>query len=201
MAKSKYETHVLPYLDKITEWAKAGATEKEIAGKLHVSPSTFKKYLADGRNGDARYSDFSDAYARACEEPDDQVEVSLYKLATGYTISLAKTFKVKRVDYDPDTGKRIREREELVTGYDETHVPANVQAQMFWLANRRRERWQYKPDKPDEDDRGGGVVVLSPVLAEAIPPDPSAGTAPGDFATVASGNGSGWPPEGAGREA
>ena len=31
MAQSKYETHVLPNLDKIIKWAKAGATAKESA--------------------------------------------------------------------------------------------------------------------------------------------------------------------------
>lgn len=164
MSKNKYETHVLPYLDKITAWVQAGATEKEIAEKLHISPSTLKKYLADGRNGDATYSDFSDAFARAREEPDDEVEAALYKLATGYTVTLAKTFKVKRVDYDPETGRKVGEHEELVVGYDETHVPANAQAQMFYLVNRRPERWEYKPEKKDEEDKGGGVVLLAPVM-------------------------------------
>ena len=64
MAQSKYETHVLPNLDKIIKWAKAGATAKEIAGKLHVAYSTFKKYLDLGRKGDGRYTDLSDAFVR-----------------------------------------------------------------------------------------------------------------------------------------
>ena len=48
MAKSKYETHVLPNLDKIIKWAKAGATAKEIAANLHIAYSTFRKYLDEG---------------------------------------------------------------------------------------------------------------------------------------------------------
>ena len=171
VAKSKYETHVLPYLEKIADWAKAGATAKEIAEKLHIAYSTFRKYLDDGENGDERYSALSAAFVRACEEPDNEVEAALFKLATGYTVSLAKTFKVKRVDYDPETGRKIGEHEELVVGYDETHVPANAQAQMFWLANRRPERWEYKPEKKDEEAKGGGVVLLAPVLPEPVPPE------------------------------
>lgn len=171
MAKSKYETHVLPYLEKIADWAKAGATAKEIAEKLHIAYSTFRKYLDDGEKGDERYSALSAAFVRACEEPDNEVEAALFKLATGYTVSLAKTFKVKRVDYDPETGRKIGEHEELVVGYDETHVPANAQAQMFWLANRRPERWEYKPEKKDEEAKGGGVVLLAPVLTEPVPPE------------------------------
>ena len=171
VAKSKYETHVLPYLEKIADWAKAGATAKEIAEKLHIAYSTFRKYLDDGENGDERYSALSAAFVRACEVPDDEVEAALFKLATGYTVSLAKTFKVKRVDYDPETGRKTGEHEELVVGYDETHVPANAQAQMFWLANRRPDRWEYKPEKKDEEAKGGGVVLLAPVLQEPVPPE------------------------------
>lgn len=171
VAKSKYDTHVLPNLDKIEEWAKAGATAKEIAGKLNIAYSTFRKYLDDGEKGDERYSALSAAFVRACEVPDDEVEAALFKLATGYTVSLAKTFKVKRVDYDPETGRKIGEHEELVVGYDETHVPANAQAQMFWLANRRPDRWEYKPEKKDDEAKGGGVVLLAPVLPEPVPPE------------------------------
>lgn len=172
MSKNKYETHVLPYLDKIKEWAEAGVTAKEIAGKLHIAYSTFRKYLDDGEKGDKRYSALSAAFVRACEVPDGEVEAALYKLATGYTVSLAKTFKVKVVDYDPETGKRISEHEELVVGHDETHVPANAQAQMFWLANRKPDRWQYKPSEKDNSGKGeGGVVLLAPVLPDQEPPE------------------------------
>lgn len=172
VSKNKYETHVLPYLDKIKEWAEAGATAKEIAGKLHIAYSTFRKYLDDGEKGDKRYSALSASFVRACEVPDGEVEAALYKLATGYTVSLAKTFKVKVVDYDPETGKRISEHEELVVGHDETHVPANAQAQMFWLANRKPDRWQYKPGEKDKAGAEGqsGVVFLPPVQEEPEPP-------------------------------
>ena len=56
MAKSKYETHVLPNLDKIIKWAKDGATAKEIAANLHIAYSTFRKYLDEGQEGDERYA-------------------------------------------------------------------------------------------------------------------------------------------------
>lgn len=163
--KSKYETHVLPNLGKIETWAKNGATAKEIAANLGVAYSTFRKYLEDGENGDERYSALSALYAQACEVPDKEVEASLYKLANGYTVQVAKTFKVKEVEYDENTGKKIREYEKLETGIDEVHVPANVNAQMFWLANRVPSRWKYKPEaesRNDEDD-GTGVVMIPEV--------------------------------------
>lgn len=66
MAKSKYETHVLPNLDKIIKWAKDGATAKEIAANLHIAYSTFRKYLDEGQEGDERYAALSAAFAQAC---------------------------------------------------------------------------------------------------------------------------------------
>ena len=46
MANSKFESHVAPFLDKIKLWAESGASQNEIADKLHLATSTFKLYLA-----------------------------------------------------------------------------------------------------------------------------------------------------------
>lgn len=167
MAKpSKYQTHVAPYLDKIAAWITAGATEKEIADNLHITKSTFALYLKRGRDGEQPYSDLSELYARAIQEPNENVEAALYNLAIGYTVDLQKTFKIKEVIYDPDTGKRVKEIEKLVQGIDQQHVPANVQAVQFYLANRMPEKWKYKPEPEKGNDEGGetGVVVLPPVM-------------------------------------
>ena len=170
MSRSKYETNVLPFLDKISEWAKQGATGKEIAKKLGIAYSSFKLYLAKAESGDEAYSALSACYRQACVVADDEVEAALFKLACGYTVSLQKTFKVRRVEYDPETGRRIAEYEELVTGQDEAHVAANAQAQMFWLANRRRDRWQYKPETGDKDGDAPGDTSGVIELAAVIPP-------------------------------
>lgn len=166
MAKSKYETHVLPNLDKITEWAKAGVTAKDIAANLRLAYSTFRKYLDEGQEGDERYTALSAAYAQACEVPDQQVENALFKSCLGYNAPVVKHYKLKTVEYDPDTGKRLREVETLVEAHDEVHVPANTAAQMFWLTNRMSDRWKYKPQETDDssgDERG--VIMMPGVSA------------------------------------
>ena len=171
MAKSKYETHVLPNLDKIIKWAKDGATAKEIAANLHIAYSTFRKYLDEGQEGDERYAALSAAFAQACEVPDEQVENALFKSCLGYNAQIVKHYKLKTVEYDPETGKRIREVETLVEARDEVHVAANTAAQMFWLTNRKPETWKYKPEAQDGDeDEGSGVVLLSPVMDTPGPP-------------------------------
>lgn len=48
-----------------------------------------------------------------------RVEDALYRRACGYKVRLKKSFKVKRVDYDSDTGKKISEREDLEAGFEE----------------------------------------------------------------------------------
>lgn len=171
MAKSKYESHVAPFLDKIARWAENGASQAEIAVKLNLAVSTFKLYLSKGEKGEEPYTDLSDCFRKAAEVPDDNVEAALYKSAVGYNAVVQKTFKVKEVIYDEDTGRKIRETEKLVTGYDEVHVAANVTAQMFWLSNRRGDRWRYKPEPIGNDDEGGtGVVELPPVMEAPSPP-------------------------------
>lgn len=93
------------------------------------------------------------------------VEASIYKRARGYKIAVKKTYKVKRVEYDPDTGKKTLEREELQTGVDEVHVPADVRAGAYWLNNREPDRWREHPSSQDVVDDGseteaGGIVLM-----------------------------------------
>jgi len=162
---SKYETHVRPYLDKIESWIVQGALQEEIAKKLHIAESTLQLYLKKGREGKDPYSELSALFVRAHEEPDDQVEAAMFKLACGYTVDLQKTFKIKKSKFDPVTGRKIAEYEELVTGVDQVHVPANVEAQKFWLANRRRGKWQYRPEGGSDEENGFfGIVELPPVM-------------------------------------
>ena len=74
------------------------------------------------------------------------------------------------MEYDEVTGKKILEEEELKAVEDEVHVPADVTAQMFWLSNRRRDRWAYRPEKAEEVEQNDtGIVVLPPVLERPEP--------------------------------
>lgn len=162
MAKSKYDTHVLPNLEKVEAWAREGATAKEIAGKLKIAYSSLKKYLDLGRKGDERYRDFADCFARACEVADEQVEAALYKRACGFEHT--ETKREQKVDRN---GNIV----ELVTTTNKV-VPPDPTSAMFWLTNRRPDRWSYKPQPGDDDgDEGSGVVILTPVMDNPGPPE------------------------------
>lgn len=166
MGRSKYETTVAPYIDRVTEWVRRGATEQEIADKLGVSCSSLRRYLSCGRAGDERYKALSDAFDAAREEPDDEVEAALFKRALGYNVTVVKHYKLRRVEYDEATGRKIAEKEELVEVEETEHVPADTRAQIFWLINRRPERWQQSPTQNTEDV-GGGIIEIPGFVATA----------------------------------
>lgn len=111
-----------------------------------------------------------------------RVERALVRRACGYKVALRKTFKVKRVEYDPDTGKKVAEVETLVPGTDEVHVPADLRASAYWLNNRDPQHWKEDPaaearaadDLPEEDviSTSGGVVEIAAVAPpDAFPED------------------------------
>ncbi len=158
--KSKYETCVLPYLEKVAGWARQGATAKEIAGKLKISYSAFRRYIDLGQKGDARYEALAAAFARACEEPDDAVEAALYKRACGYQFT--EVTEEEKIDRNGcvHTLKKTVVRD----------VPPDPTSAMFWLTNRRRDRWSYKPEGGGESSEGG-VVFLAPVDESLAPVD------------------------------
>ena len=102
-----------------------------------------------------KYPQISQSLKKGKEVVDIEVENALLKKAMGYNVEVKKTFKVRIVDYDQDTGKKIMEREELQTGVDEVHIPADTTAQIFWLKNRRPESWRDKPVEPITDIDSG----------------------------------------------
>lgn len=145
----------------LTAWARDGLTDEQIAANCGVSRSTLALWKD-------KFSDISDALKKNKEIVDIEVENALYKKTLGYNAEIRKTFKVKRVDYDPDTGRRIREYEELQTGIDEVHIPADTTAQIFWLKNRKPEQWRDKPaDDTDTTTLDRVLDVLDAVREQA----------------------------------
>ena len=74
-----------------------------------------------------------------------RVEDALYRRACGYKVKLKKSYKVKTVEYDRDTGKKLAEREDLRDGFEEVHIPADVRVCAYYLNNRSPARWREHP--------------------------------------------------------
>lgn len=138
LAKGKYTDWITDEgICKLGQWAADGATDAEIAAKIGISRKTLYEWAK-------KFPQLGKALERGRKRSNDEVEAALYKKCLGYTVKVKKTFKLRRVEYDEATGRKVGEREELVTGEDEVHVPADVGAQKFWLTNREPERWSNK---------------------------------------------------------
>lgn len=138
MAKGKYQEWLKPEgLAKIEGWARDGLINEQIAANMGITRKTLQEWAI-------KYSDIGDALKKSKEVADRIVENSLFKRATGYNAQVRKVFKCKKVEYDPITGRRIGEIEELKEGIEEVHIPADTTAQIFWLKNRKPGVWRDK---------------------------------------------------------
>ncbi len=121
MAKSKYLTHVEPKLILIEGWARDGLTDEQIAKNLNIAYSTFKEY----KN---KYPAFSATLKRGKEIVDYEVENALLKRALGY-------------EYDEVTYENGEEVKRVTK-----QVAPDTTAQIFWLKNRKADKWRDKKD-------------------------------------------------------
>lgn len=66
----------------------------------------------------------------------DKVEKALMKVSLGYTQRVKKYVKQRVIEYDPETGKKVREEEALTPVVEERHVPPSVTALLYLVNNR-----------------------------------------------------------------
>lgn len=152
MAKSKVEYWLtLDGLTLLSGWARDGLTDEQIASKCSVSRSTLSEWKK-------KYSDISDTLKKNKEIVDYEVENALLKKCFGYNQKVLKNIKIKRIDYDCETGRKLSETEEIKEVYDEVHVPADTLAELAWLKNRKPDKWRDKPLEPVNDEEG--VVIV-----------------------------------------
>ena len=111
-------------------WVKSlamdGKTEHEIAESMEVSRSTLKKW-------EKEHPEFADALAYGKGAADSAVEQSLFKRAMGFTYKEKKTI----VTMDKD-GNQMPARIEVI----EREAIPDTGACIFWLKNRRRDKWR-----------------------------------------------------------
>ena len=132
MANGKYqqwlETEGLTLLEG---WARDGLTDEQIAGNIGINTST----LYDWKN---KFPKISEALKKGKEVVDIQGENALLKRALGYE------FQETRVEKSDKDGTKIIQTLK--------HIPADTTAQIFWLKNRRPDKWRDKPEIPGDSD-------------------------------------------------
>ena len=125
--KSKYYI-IQENIEKIKEWARAGFTNEEIYKSLKLSKDTFYQYLK-------KNADFSDTLKNEKNHSDFVAIQSLYKRVTGYE------YTEEHTEYLTDeSGKKILGVKSLKKV--KKQIAPDVTAQIFWLANRRRNEWK-----------------------------------------------------------
>lgn len=141
MAKGKFEYWLTPEgLLKLEAWARDGLIDEQIAENAGITPSTLYEWKK-------KYPDISEALKRGKEVVDIQVENALLKRALGYSYKEVKTEETADGDKVTVTVKEV--------------VP-DTTAQIFWLKNRRPDRWR---DKQDIEHSGqiGGVMIIDDI--------------------------------------
>jgi len=124
VAKGKYEYWLSPDgLTQLKAWARDGLTDEEIATKCGICRDTLYEWKK-------RFPDISDALKKGKDAADIEVENALFKRATGYTVVETK------VEYE--CGVEIKRIETI------KEVPPETAAGIFWLKNRRPDKWRDK---------------------------------------------------------
>lgn len=124
-------------LARIEQWAREGLTDEQIARKMGINRATYYDWLK-------KYPDISDAVKNGKAPVDIQVENALLKRALGYEYEEVVTEIIEL----PGGGHRKQVRKTT------KQVVPDTTAQIYWLNNRRPDRWRAKP-QPDASDTLG----------------------------------------------
>ena len=116
---------------------------------MGVAYSTFRDWIG-------KFSALSASLKKGKAPVDYEVENALYKRATGYTVKLKKPIKVKTTKRITGKGEVTEERIEYAD--EEQYIPPDTTAQIFWLKNRRPDKWR---DKRDEAPQQSNELLQS----------------------------------------
>ena len=165
MAKIKYELWIERHgLEYVRHLAEVCENDEELALRCGINLSLFRKWKKE-------YPELAEAINLGKAESDYAVIKALHKKATGFNVGIKKNYKLKRIDFDPDTGKKIREYEELATGIEETFVPADLNAEKFWLKNRQSDRWLESAERTNFEEENEGGIIEMPTADKIDPPN------------------------------
>ncbi len=162
MAKSKVEKWLTPEgLTLLAGWARDGLTDEQIANNCKIKRQTLYDW-------EKKYPDILNTIKKNKEIVDYEVENALFKKTKGYNAKVLKNVKVKRVEYN-EKGFKTNEYEEVIEVYDEIHIPADTTAQIFWLKNRKPDKWRDKPNEinpNNENDINSFINALNDKSSE-----------------------------------
>ena len=138
MARGKFEYWLTEDgLLLLEGWAREGLTDEQLAEKMGIGARTLYDWKL-------KYPQISQALKKGKEVVDVQVENALLKRALGYE------FQEERVERSGKDGVKVVQTIK--------HIPGDTTAQIFWLKNRRPDKYRDKPAPAPAD--GGGVQII-----------------------------------------
>ena len=154
MAKGKYADWLTPEgLLKIEGWARDGLIDEQIAKNIGIRAGT----LYEWKN---RFPEFSEALKRGKEVVDREVENALLKRALGYEY----TETTREAVQDPNSGEVKMQVTKKVT----KQVAPDTTAQIFWLKNRKPDKWRDKPGYEDTSELDKLDAILKGLKDNAV---------------------------------
>lgn len=114
---------------RVEGWARSGLSDAQICQKIGIHPATFYQWQLD-------YPEFSDAIKRGKRPVDDEVENMLLKSAMGFEYEETITEIIEQPD-----GTQRKQIKKV-----KRYSPPSNTAQIFWLKNRRPDKWRDKQE-------------------------------------------------------
>ena len=164
MAKGKYEYWLTPEgLLKLEGWARDGLTDEQIASNMGITPKTLYRWKE-------QYCQICQSLKKGKEIVDIQVENALLKRALGYRYNEDKyisvpmeqeeyyqklkeymnRYKLEHPEATDDELMLVREKfpktKEMLVERKVKEVEPDTTAQIFWLKNRKPDKWRDKQD-------------------------------------------------------
>lgn len=132
-------------LKLIESMAEKGSTDKEIAEKIGVSYSTFKKYKTENKA-------LKDLMAECKNKKNEEVEQALFNNCIGYNYEEEAAVKVKEEVLAEDE-KTILVKERVVVKKLQKYCKPDLAAQKYWLNNQKKTKWSDDPNKVNNDKK------------------------------------------------
>lgn len=139
------EERIQDNLTLIESMVSEGSTDKEIAEKLGLSYSTFRRYKSQN-------ADLKAAIAQGKDKKNQSVIQALYKNCIGYKYYEEVLTKVKKEVLAED-GQTILVQEEVEISSVKKYKGPDLNAQKYWLNNRDTAKWKDDPNKTANDKK------------------------------------------------
>lgn len=121
---------------RVKGWARDGLIDEQIAHNMGIDERTLTRWKIE-------HPSILSALKEGKAPVDIEVENALLKSALGHTVTVRKPIKLKTKRQLKDKGTIEEETIEYVD--EEVYIPPQTVAQIFWLKNRRPDKWRDKP--------------------------------------------------------